>query len=224
MASNARKELAKALRVTFGADHGSNSPPPPSLEDYEPPEALLESIDEWANSSAIQSSTTERDISKLRETLLEHCFEQGTISEHATSTEKATQARSAFIVVLDRFSSLDSGVVTVKEIREIWWNRLLLPALTLPDSASDTIRLGRSALKAAKDMTVRALNVTVSSNTASAEAEDSTELERTKAIKWMLSVFRACLRAPNESFAQRNLQSVLVAFGKAHPKVSSNCA
>ena len=221
MASNARKELAKALRVTFGADNSSTSPPPAALEDYEPPQALLESIDEWANSSAIQSSTTERDISKLRETLLEHCFEQGTIAEHSTSPERATQARSAFIVVLDRFSSLDSGVVTVKEIREIWWNRLLLPALTLPDTASDTIRLGRSALKAAKDMAVRALNAAVasSSNSAPSNAEGGDD-ERTKAVKWMNSVFRACLRAPNDSFAQRNLQSILIAFGKSHPKVS----
>lgn len=215
MASNARKELAKALRVAFGADNSKDAPAPASFDDYEPPQALLDAIDEWANSSAIQNSTTDRDIAKLREALLEHCFEQGTIAD-LSSLERSTQARSAFIVVLERFSNLDSQVVSVREIRETWWNRLILPALTLPDTPSDTIRLSRAALKAAKDMTIRALNSAVTSTTS--EADEATELDRTKAAKWTLSVFRACLRAPNESFAQKTLQNVLIAFGKAHPK------
>lgn len=221
MASNARKELARALRVAFGADNSTSSnrdaATAASFEDYEPSEALLDAIDEWANSSAIQSSTTERDIAKLRETLLEHCFEQGTTADHS-SPERATQAKSAFLVVLDRFSSLDSDVVSAREIREVWWSRLILPALTLQDTPSDTIRLGRSALKAAKDMTIKALHAAVTSTTS--EADDATQVDRTRAVKWAMSVVRACLRAPNESFAQKNLQSVLVAFGKSHPKVN----
>lgn len=218
MASNARKELAKALRIAFGADNSSkDAHAPPSFEDYAPPEALLDAIDEWANSSAVQSSTTERDIAKLKETLLEHCFEQGTITETA-SPERSTQAKSAFLVVLDRFSSLDSEVVTVKEIREIWWNRLILPALTLPDTASDSTRLGRSALKAAKDMTIRALN-SMPEHASNTEGNDISELERTKPAKWTLSVFRTYLLAASDSSAQKNLQSVLIAFGKSHPRV-----
>jgi hypothetical protein len=220
MASNARKELAKALRVAFGAEQGNSSTNKDAgystFEDYEPPEALLEAIDSWANSSSIQSSTSERDIEKLRVTLLEHCFEQGTPSELPSSGERATQARSAFIIVLDRFSSLDIGVVTVKEIRNTWWNKLLLPVLTLSDTPSETIRVGRTALKAAKEMAIRALDA--ATTTTATASED--EAERTRAIKWTLSVFRACLKAPNDSYAQRNLQSILIAFGKSHPKVS----
>lgn len=216
MAPHASKELSLALRAAFGADTSKDATNPALFESYEPPASLLQAIEDWANSSTIQSSTTDRDITKLKETLLEHCFEKGIIADQSSQT-RATQARSAFIVILDRFSSLDSDVVSVREIREVWWSRLLLPALTLQDTPSDTIRLGRAALKAARDMTTRALNSAVTSMVN--DSDDASALERTKAAKWTLSVFRACLKAPNESFAQKNLQNVLIAFGKTHPKV-----
>lgn len=240
MATNARKDLAKALRTAFGVESSNNSnskefngnstsTSSSMFEDYEPPASLLEALDEWANSSSIQNGTTERDIAKLRETLADHCFEQGMNAGDSRhhDNDRIIQAKSAFIVILDRFSSLESEVVTVDEIREVWWNRLLLPALTLSDTpASETIRIGRGALKAARNMAVRALNASSGFHESAlsgsgSDKDKERDKEKEAAQKWTKSVFKAYIAAQQDSFAQRNLQQILVAYGKAHPKVSS---
>lgn len=202
-----------------------------------------------------------------------------TSSAFATPLERRTslqaRLRSALVLVLERFSTLDSNVVTPEEVRYVWWMRLLRPAL-LPTlhyrleaatpvapslggnsntpgsmdsrrrnarqsfssssndyaSASRTehIRVGRSAARAARELVVKSLSH-------NPEEKDN--------VKWRNEIFNLYERAHSDlvycqqrwhdqdsnlaqtstaemqelEFDLRNLQEVLVGFGRSHPKV-----
>ena len=188
------------------------------FEDYAPSEELLEAIEIYAGSSEIQAlGGQDRDLLKLQEVLLEDCYNEGILSVKDASLQ--TRSRSAIILVLAKFASLDSQIVSPAEIRYVWWMRLLKPALVPQDPESynygsrhaqekagglDHIRLGREAAKAAKEMLVKAL-------CAAPDDKDN--------AKWRNEIFSLYSQAESGSFEYKSLQEVLIAFCKAHPMV-----
>lgn len=202
MATIARKELSKSLRAAF-LEGGSKT-----FDEYEPSEELLDAVDVYATSSDIVQNTSERDNVKLRETILHDCFEEGILRREQDKEKDSftLQARSALIIILDKFASLDSDIVSSKEIREVWWNRLLKRAFLPPDPNTDTskIQLGRTAAKAAKDLITKALCV---------------EADNPESDAWRVELFSLYVATANDSFAKKILQNVLLSFGKSHPRV-----
>ena len=245
--TTARKELTRALRATFtdiseqqtaqlsstghaggstqsGGDAAAGAATAGEsgmlFEDYAPPEELLNAIETYAGSSEIQAlGGQDRDIVKLQEVLLEDCYNEGILAIPAKDEALRTRVRSAFILVLAKFASLDSQIVSPAEIRYVWWMRLLKPAFVPQDAESynygsrqlqekaslDHIRLGRQAARAAKDMVINAL----------CSAPDDKDN-----AKWRNEIFSLYFQSELGSFAEKSFQEILIGFCKAHPVVS----
>lgn len=193
------------------------------FEDYAPPAALLDAIDSYGSQSEVAGlGGQDREVNKLQEVLLEDCYNEGILTIH-NDTSLQARARSAFILVLGRFAALDSAVVSPAEIRYVWWDRLLKPALLPYDDENESfnygskhtrdrdrekanlghIRLGREAAAAAKEMLVKALCSTPTADKDSA--------------KWRENLFASYFDAESGSFGRKSLEEVLVAFCRTHP-------
>jgi hypothetical protein len=196
MATAARKDLVRALKALFTE----------SQDDFEPPEALLDDIDTYATSSDIVSSVSDHDTAKLRDALLHSCFEEAILQQQQSSSVRSQQLRSTLIIILDRFSSAGSDVVSTKQITDVWWKRLLKPALLASEGSIDSekLHLGRKAAHSAKDLVVRAM--IASADTESLEGE-----------AWRNGLFEQYTNSGNGTFAQRNLQNILISFGRSSP-------
>ena len=191
MAAAARKELVKALKATFGSESDV------SIISYEPPDSLVNDIDAYLSSSDIVQNTTDKDVAKLRDTLVEDCYEEGNV-KHSLSL------RSAFIIVIDKFSNAGSDAVTAKDIRDTWWTRILHPAL-LPSHdtlAAEQIVVGRVARQSALDLTLRA-------------AESDAGFRRRILINYLSNA--------EDSPARRNMLEILFSYGVTDVKVGIHC-
>lgn len=225
MATGARKELQKQLRAAFNLDSTTGSAQ--TFEDYEPPATLLEAVELYVSSSeGAQGPSSERDNLRLKEVLLGEGYE-------FVQASGSLQARSALIIVLDKFASLDSPVVTPKDIRETWWKRLLRPTLVSSIKDDTQIPVGRTAAQSAKHLLVKAL-IAASSSPFSSASDDKTAPSinnkgteggekssvQDESGRWKQEILRTYLQSKHESQAWINLQEVLVAWGKAQPRVS----
>ena len=188
----------------------------------------------------------EKDVRRIQDALLEDCFNEGILALAALASRTNSspdiaalhaRARSALILVLDKFASMDSDVVSPLEVRYIWWERLLQPALLHSPGATASSSGHASAghahekgKRASADDAKARLAVSTADFIAlgrgasraarelvlRALCHDPEERDNTK---WRNELLSVCFDSEPDSLAHRNLQEVLTGFYKAHPKV-----
>ena len=207
-----------------------------------------------ASSGGLGSGLTgrEKDIRRIQDTLLEDCFNEGILALGARASSNPdiaalqARARSALVLVLDKFASMDSDVVSPLELRYIWWERLLQPALLhspMPPAGPGPRPAASSGSGTAGHAHDKGKRASIDDEKARLAAPATTEFitlgraasraarelvlkalchdpEERDNTKWRSELFSVCFGSEPDSLAHRNLQEVLTGFCKAHPKVT----